>query len=73
MATWRSKTKMNTTDLWEELGSLAEDELFQAVTLLFSRYEEQLGQETTAAAARHFFAQLAAVVAQSKNCNANRR
>lgn len=62
-----------THDLWEELGALPPDEVFQVLTLLFSRYEQQLDQEATAPAARHFFQQLGLVVAQTKNCNNNRR
>lgn len=62
-----------TNELWEELGALPPDEVFQVLTHLFTRYEQQLGQEDTAAAARDFFQQLAAVVEQTKNCNSNRR
>lgn len=61
------------TDLWEELGSLPPEELFQVVTQLFLRYEKELDQAGSAAGARHFFQLLASTVAQTKNCNLNRR
>lgn len=60
-------------DLWEEIGSLREDELFHVMTQLFTGYEEQLQKQPEDEAANRFFTSLARVIDQVKECNANRR
>lgn len=61
------------SDLWEELGNLPPEELFSVLTQLFTRYEQELRQEGTAERAGHFFKLLATTIAQTRNCNLNRR
>jgi hypothetical protein len=71
---WRKAVTMKTSDdIWEELGSLAEDELFHAVTKLFAFYEKQLLQNPENQEAINFFANLDNAIAQTSQCNSNRR
>ncbi len=60
-------------DIWEKLGSLAEDELFHAVTKLFDFYEKQRQRNPEDREAINFFANLDNAIAQTIQCNSNRR
>ncbi len=60
-------------DLWEDIGSLGEEELFHVITKLFALYETALEQNPGNPAARQFFNHLESVVNQTRECNSNRR
>lgn len=64
---------MNTTDLWDELGSLDDEQAYLIVTQLFARYEQRLEQNPADPAAQSFFQDLAVIVNQVKSCNVSRR
>ncbi len=60
-------------DLWEEIGSLAEDEMFHVMTKLFALYETEIQQNPHSATAADFFSKLDAAITQTQECNSNRR
>jgi hypothetical protein len=60
-------------DLWEDIGSLPEDELLHVITSLFAGYEKQLKHRPGDQEALHFFRNLDNAISQSTNCNLNRR
>jgi cytochrome c-type biogenesis protein CcmH/NrfG len=64
---------MSTTDLWEMLGNLDEDQPLQVLTQLFARYEHRLQQNPQDSESMAFFNHLALVLAQVQSCNLNRR
>jgi len=63
----------SSNDLWEDIGSLGEDELFHVVTKLFAMYEEQLKRQPESEEARFFFEKLESALTQTAECNGNRR
>lgn len=64
---------MVTNDLWETLGTLADDQAMQVLTQLFARYEQQRERFPDDSAAATFFHNLALIVSQVQSCNVNRR
>ncbi len=60
-------------DIWEDIGSLSEDEMLHVITKLFACYEEQLSQKPNDAEALNFFNNLANSIDQTTACNSNRR
>ena len=64
---------MNTTDLWEALGSLEDDQAYQVLTQLFVRYEHRREQHPADPEVQSFFQALAVILAQVQACNLNRR
>lgn len=60
-------------DLWEEVGSLREEEVLHVITKLFAMYEERLAKNPGDEAALLFFRNLDAAIELSANCNLNRR
>lgn len=64
---------MKTNDLWEALGTLADDQAMQVLTQLFARYEQQRERSPGDPAAETFFQHLALIVSQVQSCNVNRR
>ena len=64
---------MNTTDLWEALGDLADDQAYQILTQLFARYEQRREQNPADSEAETFFQALAVILAQVQSCNVSRR
>ncbi len=60
-------------DLWEEIGSIAEDELPHVITKLFTIYEAKLVNNPQDSEALEFFKNLASAIAQTCECNLNRR
>lgn len=60
-------------DLWEAIGSLAEDEATHVITRLFAMYEELLAKNPQDNNARLFFRNLETAISQSTICNLNRR
>jgi len=63
----------NPNDLWEVIGSLADDETTHVITRLFTIYEEMLAKNPGDEQALLFFRNLDTAVSQSTICNLNRR
>ena len=64
---------MNTTDLWELLGSIEDDQAYQVLTQLFARYEKRREQNPADPEAESFFQALSVIISQVLSCNVNRR
>ena len=60
-------------DIWDDLGSLADEESIHVLTKLFSIYEDQLIKEPNNIESVNFFKNLANAIAQTNQCNLNRR
>lgn len=67
------KMETSLNDLWEEIGSLAEDETAHVITKLFGMYEQMLVQDPENEHAGLFFRNLETAISQSTICNLNRR
>ncbi len=63
----------NTDDIWEDIGSLSDDEMFHVITKLFDIYDNELKQIPTNSEALNFFKNLDNVISQTSQCNSNRR
>jgi len=64
---------MNTTDLWDDLGSLEDDQAYQVLTQLFARYEQRRERNPGDLEADSFFQNLSVIIKQVQSCNVNRR
>lgn len=64
---------VNINVLWDELGSLSEEECCQVLTRLFSVYEELYESDPKDKGAAQFFQKLESTVTFCKECNLNRR
>jgi hypothetical protein len=64
---------MDNNNLWDSLGSLEDDQAYQVLTQLFTRYEQRREQNPDDPAAASFFQNLAVIMAQVQSCNLNRR
>ena len=60
-------------DIWEDLGSLADDEMLHVITRLYTTYEERLKRNTKDEEALSFFRHLYNAIHQTATCNLNRR
>ncbi|MFZ5797618.1 MAG: hypothetical protein ACYCYR_08310 [Desulfobulbaceae bacterium] len=60
-------------DLWEAVGSLAEDETAQVLTRLVVLYADRLEKDPEDPAALLFFRDLDTAVSLASQCNLNRR
>ena len=60
-------------DLWEDIGSLSEDEMFHVMTKLFDTYENKIKENPDSQEALEFFKNLGNVISQTRECNSNRR
>ena len=60
-------------DLWEAIGSLAEEENAHVITKLFTMYEELWTKNPEDENALLFFRNLDTSISLSANCNLNRR
>jgi len=60
-------------DIWEDLGSLSEDEMFHVMTKLFDIYDAKLKHDPIDKEAFNFFKNLGNVIDQTSQCNSNRR
>jgi len=69
----KSKTMINTNDLWEALGDLEEEDVPHVLTKLFILYEERLSRNPDDTTTILFFQHLSQAVAQTSECNLNRR
>ena len=61
------------TDIWEALGSIAEEEMGHVLTKLFAMYEQLLEQEPDNKEALKFFQNLDNALILTSECNLNRR
>jgi len=64
---------MNTSELWDALGEVPEEEMVHVLTRLFALYEARLQQNPDDQEARHFFKNLGLAITQTCQCNSNRR
>ena len=64
---------LNTSDLWDALGSVPEEEMAHVATRLFTLYEARLQQNPDDPEALHFFRNLDLAITQTCQCNSNRR
>ncbi len=64
---------LNTSDLWDALGSVSEEEMVHVATRLFALYEARLQQNPNDPEALHFFNNLDLAITQICQCNSNRR
>ncbi|GAB4334649.1 MAG: hypothetical protein Kow0089_04010 [Desulfobulbaceae bacterium] len=62
-----------TSDLWERIGRLEEDEAPHVIARLFSLYEEMLAKNPGDEQALLFFRNLETALEQTTMCNLNRR
>ena len=60
-------------DIWEEIGSLAEDEPMHVLTKLLTVYDQILRNDPQSTEATNFFKHLDNAVTQTAQCNLNRR
>ena len=60
-------------DLWEEIGSLPDEELSHVITKLFAIYEERLKRNPGDEEAILFFRNLENAIKETSLCNFNRR
>lgn len=63
----------SSNQLWEDVGSLPEDEMIHVITKLFTMYEERLAKNGEDEHALLFFRNLDTAISQSTLCNLNRR
>lgn len=63
----------NPDDIWDDLGSLEEQDLLQAMTNLFSRYYARYERRPEDEEALRFFRYLDNAIEQANQCNLNRR
>ena len=64
---------MNTNDIWEKLGDLAENELFHVITKMFAVYEKKLETDPEDLESLSFFKHLDSTINETSQCNSNRR
>lgn len=60
-------------DIWDDIGSLADDELSHVIARLYTTYEERLKRKPKDEEALNFFRHLYNAIQQSTICNLNRR
>lgn len=60
-------------DLWEEIGSVVDEEMGHVITKLFTIYEQKLEVNPEDGEALEFFKNLEVALAQTVECNLNRR
>ncbi len=64
---------MNTSETWNALRSLSEEEMAHVITKLFAMYEARLQQNPDDPEALLFFHNLGLAITQTCQCNSNRR
>ncbi len=60
-------------ELWDDIGSLAEEEALHVITKLYASYEAKLSRDPDNQACRQFFQELDNAISQTLECNLNRR
>lgn len=63
----------NSNDLWEDIGSLSEEDAGHVLTRLFTFYEMEAEQNPDSENCKDFFKKLATAIDQAQECNLNRR
>jgi hypothetical protein len=63
----------STTDLWEDLGSLTEEDVPLVLNKLFLIYETRISHNPDDEEAKTFFKNLDLAIGQTNECNLNRR
>lgn len=65
---------MNLVDkIWDDLGSLSEEEALHVITKLYTSYEAKLSLAPDNQAYQQFFQELDNAITQTLECNLNRR
>ncbi|HIJ89797.1 MAG: hypothetical protein OEV89_02965 [Desulfobulbaceae bacterium] len=64
---------MNTSEIWDTLGSLPDEETPHVLARLFALYEARLAQNPEDPEALDFFHNLDLAITQTCQCNSNRR
>ncbi|MEN8257159.1 MAG: hypothetical protein ABFS09_04790 [Thermodesulfobacteriota bacterium] len=59
--------------LWDDIGSLAEEEALHVITKLYASYEARLSREPENKECLQFFQELDNAISQTLECNLNRR
>lgn len=67
------KKMKSSIDIWEDIGSLSEDELLHVMTKLFALYEAEFEKDSTNKESLNFFKNLDNAITQTSQCNSNRR
>lgn len=62
-----------TTELWDSLGALDEEEAFHVLTKLFETYEALYDQHPEDSSVADFFKRLDRAMQVTRECNLNRR
>ncbi len=60
-------------DLWEDMGSLEEEEMSHVMTKLFTIYEGHLKRDSNSEESLSFFKNLDRAITETSQCNLNRR
>lgn len=60
-------------EIWDDIGSLSEDEMFHVMTKLFAIYESQYEHAPDNIECKNFFRNLDNVISETSQCNSNRR
>jgi len=60
-------------DLWEDIGSLTDEEMSHVISKLYAMYDERLKRNREDEEALNFFRNLYNAIHQSTICNLNRR
>ena len=60
-------------DLWEDMGSIEQEEMPHVMTKLFSIYEEHLKLYPNSEESLQFFKNLDRAITETSQCNLNRR
>ena len=60
-------------EIWDDIGSLSENEMFHIVTKLFAIYESLYENAPDNIECKNFFRNLDNVIRQTSQCNSNRR
>ena len=63
----------NSSELWEAMGAVAEEETGHVLTRLFVIYEQLLANNPEDKEALNFFRNLDITLVQTETCNLNRR
>ena len=64
---------MTNNELWAALGSLPEQQAYQVLIELFTRYEQRRERHPGDPEVENFFNNLNAILAQVQSCNVSRR
>lgn len=60
-------------ELWDDIGTLAEEEALHVITKLYASYEAKLSRDPQNQACLQFFQELDNAISQTLECNLNRR